>query len=176
MTTPDTITDPDVILVGSGIMSATLGVMLKCLEPRLKIQLFEAHSEFARESSDGWNNAGTGHAALCEITYTPGFGPDGSVNIARSLAVRAADLLPERAGVLPAAGPAGRQSARHPATGQWEPGHGEDERDMNEEMTKAFRQAIQIGVVVRDLEQSMAALTAVFGIGPFHVVTECPRG
>ncbi|MDA1277757.1 MAG: malate:quinone oxidoreductase [Verrucomicrobia bacterium] len=82
------IADPDVILVGSGIMSATLGVMLKCLDPRLKLQLFEAHSEFARESSDGWNNAGTGHAAFCEITYTPGFEPDGSVNIARALAIR----------------------------------------------------------------------------------------
>ena len=82
------VADPDVILVGSGIMSATLGVMLKCLEPRLKIQLFEAHSEVARESSDAWNNAGTGHAALCEITYTPGFETDGSVNIARSVAIR----------------------------------------------------------------------------------------
>lgn len=82
-----TIADPDVILVGSGIMSATLGVMLKRLEPRLKIQLFEAHAELARESSDGWNNAGTGHAGFCEISYTPGIEPDGSVNIARAVAI-----------------------------------------------------------------------------------------
>ncbi len=64
-------TDTDVILIGSGIMSATLGVMLKQLEPRLRIQLIEATSDLAREASDGWNNAGTGHAGLCELSYTP---------------------------------------------------------------------------------------------------------
>jgi malate dehydrogenase (quinone) len=52
-------------------MSAHLGVMLKRLEPRLAIEVYEAAPELARESSDGWNNAGTGHAGLCELNYTP---------------------------------------------------------------------------------------------------------
>jgi malate dehydrogenase (quinone) len=52
-------------------MSAHLGVMLKRLEPRLTIEVYEAATELARESSDGWNNAGTGHAGLCELNYTP---------------------------------------------------------------------------------------------------------
>ncbi|MDP3069678.1 MAG: malate:quinone oxidoreductase [Opitutaceae bacterium] len=63
--------DPDVVLIGGGIMSAHLGVMLKRLDPRLSIEVYEAASELARESSDGWNNAGTGHAGLCELNYTP---------------------------------------------------------------------------------------------------------
>jgi L-2-hydroxyglutarate oxidase LhgO len=63
------IENPDVILIGSGIMSATLGAMLKRLDPRLRIQLFEATGELTLESSDGWNNAGTGHAGFCEVTY-----------------------------------------------------------------------------------------------------------
>src|SRR5476649_184884 len=63
--------DPDVILIGSGIMSANLGAMLKRLEPALAIQVYEVTDELARESSDGWNNAGTGHAGLCELNYTP---------------------------------------------------------------------------------------------------------
>ena len=62
---------PDVILIGGGIMSAHLGAMLKRLEPRLAIEVYEAAPELARESSDGWNNAGTGHAGLCELNYTP---------------------------------------------------------------------------------------------------------
>jgi len=62
---------PDVVLIGGGIMSAHLGVMLKRLDPRLTIHLYEAAPEPARESSDGWNNAGTGHAGLCELNYTP---------------------------------------------------------------------------------------------------------
>src|SRR5690606_6442386 len=64
-------TEIDVLLIGGGIMSAHLGVMLKRLEPRLTMEVCEAASELARESSDGWNNAGTGHAGLCELNYTP---------------------------------------------------------------------------------------------------------
>ncbi len=64
-------TAPDVLLIGGGIMSAHLGVMLKRLDPRLSIHVYEAADELARESSDGWNNAGTGHAGLCELNYTP---------------------------------------------------------------------------------------------------------
>lgn len=62
---------PDIVLIGGGVMSAHLGAMLKRLDPRLAIEVFEAAPELARESSDGWNNAGTGHAGLCELNYTP---------------------------------------------------------------------------------------------------------
>jgi malate dehydrogenase (quinone) len=62
---------PDVILIGGGIMSAHLGAMLKCLDPRLAIDVYEAAAGLAGESSDAWNNAGTGHAGLCELNYTP---------------------------------------------------------------------------------------------------------
>lgn len=61
----------DVVLIGGGVMSAHLGAMLKRLDPRLAIAVYEAAPELARESSDGWNNAGTGHAGLCELNYTP---------------------------------------------------------------------------------------------------------
>ena len=78
--------EPDVILVGAGIMSATLAVCLKQLEPALSIELFEALDGAAEESSNAWNNAGTGHAALCELNYTPERS-DGSIEIAKALEV-----------------------------------------------------------------------------------------
>jgi malate dehydrogenase (quinone) len=78
----------DVLLVGGGIMSATLGVLLKQLDPSLKIMMVEQRDKVASESSDGWNNAGTGHAAYCELNYTPA-AADGSVNIQRALQVNA---------------------------------------------------------------------------------------
>ena len=59
-------TDVDVILIGAGIMSATLGVLLKQLEPNLSIEIYERLDIAAAESSDAWNNAGTGHSAFCE--------------------------------------------------------------------------------------------------------------
>jgi len=62
---------PDIVLVGAGIMSATVAIMLKELEPNLTIAVFERLGEAARESSDAWNNAGTGHSAFCELNYTP---------------------------------------------------------------------------------------------------------
>jgi malate dehydrogenase (quinone) len=77
------IENPDVILIGSGIMSANLGAMLKQLEPRLSIQLYEVTDELAQESSDGWNNAGTGHAGICELSYTPKREANGSVNVSK---------------------------------------------------------------------------------------------
>ena len=76
---------PDVVLVGSGIMSSTVAVMLKRLDPRLRVQMVEVAPELAREASDGWNNAGTGHAGVCEMSYTPTRDPDGRVPIARAL-------------------------------------------------------------------------------------------
>ncbi|WP_113651952.1 malate:quinone oxidoreductase [Pedobacter namyangjuensis] len=64
-------TDADVILIGAGIMSATLGLILKELEPSLSIEIYERLDIAAAESSDAWNNAGTGHSAFCELNYTP---------------------------------------------------------------------------------------------------------
>jgi malate dehydrogenase (quinone) len=61
----------DVALVGGGIMSATLGTFLRLLDPKLKISAYERLDKVAQESSNPWNNAGTGHAALCELNYMP---------------------------------------------------------------------------------------------------------
>jgi malate dehydrogenase (quinone) len=61
----------DVVLIGGGIMSATLGTLLQQLEPTWKISLYERLGAVAEESSNPWNNAGTGHAAFCELNYTP---------------------------------------------------------------------------------------------------------
>ncbi|AOS44259.1 putative malate:quinone oxidoreductase 1 [Lacunisphaera limnophila] len=63
--------NPDVVLIGSGVMSANLGALLRRLDPSLRIQVYEAAPELAFEASNGWNNAGTGHAGICEISYTP---------------------------------------------------------------------------------------------------------
>lgn len=76
----------DVILIGAGIMSATLATFLRELQPDLRIQIFEARDGPAEESSDAWNNAGTGHAALCEVNYTPE-ADDGSIAIAKALEI-----------------------------------------------------------------------------------------
>lgn len=81
---PDT---PDVLLIGSGVMSATLGAMLKHLDPQLSIQLYEAADDFALEASNGWNNAGTGHAGICELSYTPDRGDDGEVEVAKAIEI-----------------------------------------------------------------------------------------
>ncbi|MCW3124708.1 MAG: mqo [Bacteroidetes bacterium] len=78
--------DCDVVLIGAGIMSATLGVFLKELQPDLKIEIFERLDRVAGESSDAWNNAGTGHSALCELNYTPP-NEDGSVDISKALKI-----------------------------------------------------------------------------------------
>ena len=77
---------PDVVLIGAGIMSATLAVFLKELDPSLGIQIHEVLGSAAQESSNAWNNAGTGHAALCELNYTPEE-PDGSIDISKALQV-----------------------------------------------------------------------------------------
>ncbi len=63
--------ETDVLLIGGGIMSATLGTWLQELEPDWSITMVEQMSSVAEESSNGWNNAGTGHAALMELNYTP---------------------------------------------------------------------------------------------------------
>jgi malate dehydrogenase (quinone) len=83
---PSSKKQPDVVLVGAGIMSATLGVLLKELNPQLTISIFESLDRIAGESSDGWNNAGTGHAALCELNYTPERA-DGSIDTHKALEI-----------------------------------------------------------------------------------------
>jgi malate dehydrogenase (quinone) len=77
---------PDVILIGAGIMSATLGIMLKELEPHLKIEIYERLDVVAGESSDAWNNAGTGHSAFCELNYTPQK-ENGAVDITKAVKI-----------------------------------------------------------------------------------------
>ncbi|MCP4598190.1 malate dehydrogenase (quinone) [Neptuniibacter sp.] len=79
----------DVLLVGAGAMSTTLGVMLKQLDPSLKITMIERLDHVAKESTDGMNNAGTGHAAYCELNYTPEQA-DGSINCSKAYAINAA--------------------------------------------------------------------------------------
>lgn len=74
------------MLVGAGIMSATLGAMLRLLEPDWSITLIERLDGAAAESSDPWNNAGTGHSALCELNYTPQRA-DGTVEITKAVHV-----------------------------------------------------------------------------------------
>ncbi|MFD1715477.1 malate:quinone oxidoreductase [Amnibacterium flavum] len=76
----------DVVLIGGGIMSATLGTLLHRLEPTWSIRIYERLGEVAAESSNPWNNAGTGHAAYCELNYTPER-PDGSIDIASAVKV-----------------------------------------------------------------------------------------
>ncbi|MFL1495481.1 malate dehydrogenase (quinone) [Pseudomonas antarctica] len=61
----------DVLLIGGGIMSATLGVWLNELQPDWSMEMVERLDGVAEESSNGWNNAGTGHSALAELNYTP---------------------------------------------------------------------------------------------------------
>lgn len=85
----ETEAEPDVLLIGGGVMSATLGVILHKLDPSLSIQIVEALDEVARESSNPWNNAGTGHAALCELNYTQERS-DGSFDISKALEVNEA--------------------------------------------------------------------------------------
>ena len=81
------IKNPDVVLIGSGIMSANLGALLKCLEPRLRIQVYEVTDDLAQESSHGWNNAGTGHAGICELSYTPHRESDGTVKVDKAIEI-----------------------------------------------------------------------------------------
>ncbi|MGG4035497.1 malate:quinone oxidoreductase, partial [Paenibacillus cisolokensis] len=77
---------PDVILIGAGIMSATLGTLLKEFVPDWKITVFEKLDKPGEESSNEWNNAGTGHAALCELNYTVEK-PDGSIDISKAIKI-----------------------------------------------------------------------------------------
>ncbi|MCQ9351615.1 malate dehydrogenase (quinone) [Corynebacterium sp. 153RC1] len=79
------IDEVDVALIGAGIMSATLGAMLRTLEPNWSQIVFERLDAPAEESSSPWNNAGTGHSALCELNYTPEV--NGKIDIAKAVGV-----------------------------------------------------------------------------------------
>lgn len=81
------IQNPDVVLIGSGVMSANLGALLKRLDPSLSIQVYEVTEELAQESSHGWNNAGTGHAGICELSYTPTLEADGTVKVGKAIEI-----------------------------------------------------------------------------------------
>ncbi len=74
-----------IVLVGGGIMSATLGVLIKEVLPGAAILIFERLPAVAEESSDAWNNAGTGHSAFCELNYTPE--KDGAVDISKAVKI-----------------------------------------------------------------------------------------
>src|SRR3954468_17743814 len=78
--------NPDVVLVGGGIMSATLAALLGVVAPHWSVPVFESAADVAGESSQAWNNAGTGHAALCELNYTPA-GPDGRVDPSKAVTI-----------------------------------------------------------------------------------------
>src|SRR5215218_4934182 len=78
--------NPDVVLVGGGIMSATLAALLGIVAPDWTVEVFESGTAVAEESSGPWNNAGTGHSALCELNYTPAR-PDGSVDPAKAVGI-----------------------------------------------------------------------------------------
>lgn len=78
--------DTDVILIGAGIMSATLGVLLKELQPDIRIHVYERLDIAAAESSEVWNNAGTGHSAFCELNYTPVTGT-GSIDTTKAVKI-----------------------------------------------------------------------------------------
>ncbi len=75
----------DVVLIGAGIMSATLGVLLKEVKPDIKIQIIERLDASGLESSSAWNNAGTGHAAYCELNYTPE--KNGVIDISKAISI-----------------------------------------------------------------------------------------
>ena len=77
--------NPDVILIGTGIMSATLGIILKELNPEIIINIYERLDKPALESSDAWNNAGTGHSAFCELNYTPEI--NGKIDVQKAIKI-----------------------------------------------------------------------------------------
>ncbi|MDU1471923.1 MAG: malate:quinone oxidoreductase, partial [Escherichia coli] len=76
--------ETDVLLIGGGIMSATLGTYLRELEPEWSMTMVERLEGVAQESSNGWNNAGTGHSANMELNYTPER-PDGTIDVSKAL-------------------------------------------------------------------------------------------
>jgi malate dehydrogenase (quinone) len=88
----DTPEKTDVLLIGGGIMSASLGTWLEELQPSWKQVMVEKLDGVALESSNGWNNAGTGHSANMELNYTPER-PDGSIDVSKALEINEAFMI-----------------------------------------------------------------------------------
>lgn len=84
--TDQTSTPQEIVLIGAGIMSATLGIFLQNLMPNARVTIYERLDKAGSESSDAWNNAGTGHSAFCELNYTP-MNKEGQVNIEKALKI-----------------------------------------------------------------------------------------
>lgn len=78
--------EPNFILIGAGIMSATMAAMIHELIPKAKITILERLHDVALESSEGWNNAGTGHSAFCELNYTPE-NENGEIDITKAIKI-----------------------------------------------------------------------------------------
>lgn len=76
----------DIVLIGAGIMSATMAILIKELIPNSNITLFEKLDVVSGESSDALNNAGTGHSGYCELNYTPEK-KDGSIDVKKAIQV-----------------------------------------------------------------------------------------
>ncbi len=76
----------DAVLIGAGIMSVTLAALLKRLDPSMQVAIYEVLDSEAQESSNAWNNAGTDHAALCELNYTPE-DSSGQIDVSKALIV-----------------------------------------------------------------------------------------
>ncbi|HBV39586.1 MAG TPA: malate:quinone oxidoreductase, partial [Erwinia sp.] len=82
----------DVLLIGGGIMSASLGTMLEDVQPDWKQIMVEKLDGVALESSNGWNNAGTGHSANMELNYTPERA-DGTIDVSKALEINEAFMI-----------------------------------------------------------------------------------
>ncbi|MDX1817756.1 MAG: malate dehydrogenase (quinone) [Marinobacter sp.] len=76
----------DILLIGGGVMSVTLASLISQLDGSRSITLVEQAGQLGDESSEAWNNAGTGHAGYCELNYTPQQA-DGSIETKRALAI-----------------------------------------------------------------------------------------
>ena len=76
----------DMVVIGGGVMSVTLATYLQELEPNWRVAMFERLGNVAEESSNGWNNAGTGHSGFAELNYTPE-NPDGSIDTTKAVAI-----------------------------------------------------------------------------------------
>lgn len=88
--TPKNISSANVVLIGAGIMSTTLGMFLSILEPNWKIHIYERLTKPAQESSNAWNNAGTGHSAFCELNYTTYNHTKDSIDISKAICINEA--------------------------------------------------------------------------------------
>lgn len=83
---PDNDRPLDMVVIGGGVMSVTLATYLQELEPNWRVAMFERLGNVAEESSNGWNNAGTGHSGFAELNYTPE-NPDGSIDTTKAVAI-----------------------------------------------------------------------------------------